>query len=380
MKKKTRLNLTETQTCHPEFISGSNDLPKANTLTPLPRGEGKRKAAFTLAETLITLTVIGIIAMITVPAIISKHNESANRTKIKKAMSVYDTAVNKMVIENGIKNNEALVSTAGNADNNCAGSSPYFKISQGSGCEFKTSDGLWWNIEDITHPIVAFKQADLTAEKAAGDNKDAFYFVGRIDEATGILRVNDYTAESETNKEYLGKLYNFVKPEVGGSSSGEVAQKSFLDNCDKIDDTHYSCGGTTFVSKTGDGSCYTFEEWANAEHKGTQSCGTDKTVWVPENPIPENVYGADADSDENCATSTFKDCKFFPDNYNAAKRYCESKGTHLATVGELKSLGYTSGDFWAAEEYDSEYAYLLYDGDVYHDFKYYDFAVVCVGN
>ena len=114
----------------------------------------RNKKAFTLAETLITLTILGVVAAITIPGLVRRQIEAANRTKIKKAMSVYDTAINKMVIENGIKDNAALVSTAGNADNNCAGSSPYFKISQGSGCEFKTSDGLWWNISDIENPII----------------------------------------------------------------------------------------------------------------------------------------------------------------------------------------------------------------------------------
>ena len=48
------------------------------------------KQGFTLAETLITLTILGVVAAITVPSLINKQIESANRTKVKKAMAVYE--------------------------------------------------------------------------------------------------------------------------------------------------------------------------------------------------------------------------------------------------------------------------------------------------
>ena len=49
--------------CHPEFISGSVS--------------GVRKCAFTLAEVLITLAIIGIVAALTIPALVQNHNEKA---------------------------------------------------------------------------------------------------------------------------------------------------------------------------------------------------------------------------------------------------------------------------------------------------------------
>ena len=344
-----------------------------------------KRAAFTLAETMIVLVILGIVAAITIPALVRRHVESSNRTRIRKAMTVYDTAINKMVVENGIKNNDALINefNADKNNNSCAKSRAYFKTSQdgANDCTFRASDGVWWNIEDITHPIIAFNEDDLN--KADEENNKAFHLVGYLDD-NGSLRVSDLAQATGDNQEYLTKLYNFVNNKKETSSGGgEEKPKSFLDNCVKIDDTHYNCDGDMFVPKKGDGSCYTFNQSAPENLRGTQSCGPDEktTVWVPENPIFYDVYGADATSDENCATSTYEDCKKWGDSYNAAKRYCESKGTHLATVGELISLGYTDGIIWAAEEYDSDIAYTLIDGNVDGNDKYDDVnIVVCVGN
>ena len=338
-----------------------------------------KKCAFTLAETMIVLVILGIVAAITIPALVRRHVEASNRTRIKKAMTVYDTALNKMVVENGIKNNDALINefNADKNNNSCAKSRAYFKSAQdgANDCTFRASDGVWWNISDINHPIIAFNEDDLN--KADEENNKAFHLVGYLDD-NGSLRVSDLAQATGDNQEYLTKLYNFVNNKKETSSGGgEEKPKSFLDNCVKIDDTHYNCDGDMFVPKKGDGSCVYIPE---GPLEGTQSCGTDKTVWVPENPIKPNIYGADADSDENCATSTYKWCQAVGDYYNAAKRYCESKGTHLATVGELISLGYTDGIIWAAEEYDSSFAYDLWDGGVNYGDKSNGGDVVCVGN
>ena len=62
---------------------------KVNSLPSYPpafRTSGKRYA-FTLAEVLITLAIIGVVAAITIPILISKYQEKATITKVKKAYS-----------------------------------------------------------------------------------------------------------------------------------------------------------------------------------------------------------------------------------------------------------------------------------------------------
>ena len=174
----------------------------------------KDKKAFTLAETLIVLVILGVIASITIPAVVRRQVEAQNRTRIKKAMTVYDTAINKMVVENGIKSNDALINefNADKNNNSCAKSRAYFKVSQegANDCIFKASDGIWWNISDINHPIIAFNEDDLTDEIASGDTNKAFKLVGYLDDNNGSLRVGDLAVAEGDNKTYLNKLYGFI--------------------------------------------------------------------------------------------------------------------------------------------------------------------------
>lgn len=88
--------------CHPEFNSGSInvDIAPISSLTDTlsPSGEGKKKnhlaasilsrlAAFTLAEVLITLGIIGVVAAMTMPTLIANHRKTVLKTQFKKAYS-----------------------------------------------------------------------------------------------------------------------------------------------------------------------------------------------------------------------------------------------------------------------------------------------------
>lgn len=53
---------------------------------------GKNKIAFTLAEVLITLGIIGIVAAMTLPALVQKHNEKVIVSNLKKSYSTMQQA------------------------------------------------------------------------------------------------------------------------------------------------------------------------------------------------------------------------------------------------------------------------------------------------
>ena len=55
-----------------------------------------KKSAFTLAEVLITLGIIGVIAAITIPTIVNHYKEKVTITKLKKLNSTFQNAVNLM--------------------------------------------------------------------------------------------------------------------------------------------------------------------------------------------------------------------------------------------------------------------------------------------
>ncbi|MBQ8460181.1 type II secretion system protein [bacterium] len=54
---------------------------------PSPAGRGEKKAGFTLAETLITIGIIGVVAAMTIPNLISKYQKLQIVSKLKRAYS-----------------------------------------------------------------------------------------------------------------------------------------------------------------------------------------------------------------------------------------------------------------------------------------------------
>lgn len=60
-----------------------------------------KRYGFTLAETLITLGIIGIVAALTIPTLVAKHQEKTRIVKLKKIYSQLQNAFNLAVYENG---------------------------------------------------------------------------------------------------------------------------------------------------------------------------------------------------------------------------------------------------------------------------------------
>ena len=61
----------------------------------------KTKNAFTLAEVLITLVIIGIVAALTIPTAITKYQKQETVSGLKKAYSSFNQAVSRSVADNG---------------------------------------------------------------------------------------------------------------------------------------------------------------------------------------------------------------------------------------------------------------------------------------
>ncbi len=76
-----------------KYASKASKSAKGNYVT--------RKAAFTLAEVLITLGIIGVVAAMTLPTLTAKHQEKARIANLKKIYSQLQNAFNLAVYENG---------------------------------------------------------------------------------------------------------------------------------------------------------------------------------------------------------------------------------------------------------------------------------------
>ena len=106
----------ENSCSHAELVSAS--LPERIGKFPSPREEGVgervfpfvkikilkhmiKKCAFTLAEVLITLGIIGVVAAITIPSLVTKYQKHVVETKLAKFNSTMNQAMRLSMVDNG---------------------------------------------------------------------------------------------------------------------------------------------------------------------------------------------------------------------------------------------------------------------------------------
>ncbi len=75
-----------------------------------------RKNAFTLAEVLITLAIVGIVAAMTIPTLITKYKERVLVNKVKEAHSLLMNAVQLYIAKNNCINSLCLFDTNKTSD------------------------------------------------------------------------------------------------------------------------------------------------------------------------------------------------------------------------------------------------------------------------
>ncbi len=76
-------------------------LPETNGLPRSLRSLAMTKPAFTLAEVLITLGIIGVVAAMTLPALIEHHQKKVVETHLQKFYTVINQAIKLSAVENG---------------------------------------------------------------------------------------------------------------------------------------------------------------------------------------------------------------------------------------------------------------------------------------
>ena len=121
-------NSTETDhTSMPLYIFASKSVSLSDWLRPtsknlatwLPSRLAAKKTAFTLAEVLITLGIIGVVAALTLPTVISNYKKQVTASKLQKAYST---------INNAFKQSEAANESSEFWDDPfVTGSQPYFE-------------------------------------------------------------------------------------------------------------------------------------------------------------------------------------------------------------------------------------------------------------
>ena len=99
-----------------EFMKKIFGFTRLENVAHVDTSNKKRKAAFTLAEVLITLGIIGVVAALTMPSLIAKFQHKALESQFKKSVSVVSQVILKTKTDMGLDNLYSYCTAYSSAD------------------------------------------------------------------------------------------------------------------------------------------------------------------------------------------------------------------------------------------------------------------------
>ena len=235
-------------------------------LLPRPLGERVRErgylaaslpsslAAFTLAEVLITLGIIGVVAAITMPTLINNYQKKAAVTAAKKAYSTLSQAYTQLVNDNG----EGLsVCSINNSE--CLGKlfAPYLKSLNGSGKLYTPSsekaEGCWEDndIGMVTETHYCFSAVDgisydFDMEYQEANKKQALIYI----DINGLKRPNKFGKDR----------FAFIVLNSTLFPAKDLLGEDYYTSAPTCDDGKAANNGSTAYSNAGCAYKYIYEE------------------------------------------------------------------------------------------------------------------------
>ena len=216
----------------------------------------RRKAAFTLAEVLITLGIIGIVAALTIPSKISNYDEKRTVVQLKSAYSLISQAVLSAVAENGDVSNwcSSPMTDYGECSNKIYKTLvPYFKspilctaVRGDKRCgpdQYNAPDGSLVSVP-TTRRILTNSRIMLAPEAMSGDRYANRWCTSTVAEAAGDVNksyfnycayiyvdINGPSGPNEPGRDlFMFKLFkDGVRP--GGVPDDDVYMESFDNRC-----------------------------------------------------------------------------------------------------------------------------------------------------
>lgn len=114
---------------------------------------------FTLAETLITLVIVGVVAALTVPTLVTKYQKEQTVTRLKKAYSTLAQTTNKAISEHGpIKTWEVSDSDTKSQEFLEKYMIPYLNV--GKICGYKKTDECSYKYSQLNNPNTKYEFTD----------------------------------------------------------------------------------------------------------------------------------------------------------------------------------------------------------------------------
>ena len=235
--------LRELNNCSPQkdgknscrLMRGEVGKPKCKAAFTLVEGathvvhrKNSRKIAFTLAEVLITLGIIGVVAAMTLPTLIEKHREQVTVNKVKKFYSNINQAYMMAKEDNDSISN--WVDTSNGYDNIAAGKKvietiiPYMKIlkycGNGKGCGVNNAtyllNGEYWNNYSVGRGYYKLILADGSVMWLRTSFTTTDYCKNNDGGYKNVCGVIWYDVNGEQSPNTIGKdIFSFIMLENG---------------------------------------------------------------------------------------------------------------------------------------------------------------------
>ena len=183
---------------------------------------GNKINGFTLAETLITLVIIGVVAALTIPRLLNKYQHTVNIVKWRKAYSQFSQIALKMSEDYEVSTFEQVLATE-NTDNNKNEAAirlfrKYFKHLNAD-CNGTCKGRSGWNCQRI----LVDKYTTYTSEYRYLNGTSAGYWVlGYY--PTVCFQTPDYVFAMDTNTSSYGR----ISVDVNGTKAPNVIGKDIF--------------------------------------------------------------------------------------------------------------------------------------------------------
>ena len=154
--------------------------------SPLTTHNSLKKSAFTLAEVLITLGIIGVVAALTIPSLIQKYEEKQTVSQVKKAYSEISQAYMSAVQGEGTPDNWGLVSwsdTGIDEHNILYHLKPYLKFTEYCGSE---TYNCWVDTKSVSGATFQHKNSKIYSRAILSDGTAILSLMDRADCSTTV--------------------------------------------------------------------------------------------------------------------------------------------------------------------------------------------------
>jgi len=147
----------------------------------------KDRIAFTLAEVLVTLTIIGVVSSMTIPTLYQRHTEQATVSKVKSAYAIVSNAIRMSIVDNGDFNTWDLSETWISDEELNQYFVPYLKT---MGKSFKTKKDYGSDMKSLDNKSVAVYNRDLKSFLQLQNGMYFFVYYSGESKATIVIDIN----------------------------------------------------------------------------------------------------------------------------------------------------------------------------------------------